>query len=150
MKNRISTIIIAFMAFVVLSGCTATNARRTNEVSSIKRGTVVSLQAVTLAGQSTGIGMASGSTAGVIIGARSGGSVRSMLVGALVGQVVGAIAGHTLENKLTEADGIEVSIRLENGDEIAIPQPRSTAEVLQVGDKVRVIQSGSKAIVEKA
>jgi outer membrane lipoprotein SlyB len=140
-----------FLALTILSGCSTANLRRADEVASVKRGIVTDIKAVTLAGSTSGLGGASGATAGALIGVRSssGGSFTRTIVSMLAGEILGGIAGIAAEKKLTEADGVELTIKLDDGLEIAVPVKKDSADGISVGDRVRITQSGAKATVEK-
>jgi outer membrane lipoprotein SlyB len=75
--------------------------------------------------------VAAGSTIG-----SGGGSVAAGLLGA----VLGGIAGSAAENRLTQRRGLEITVRLEDGDMRAITQEAD--EVFRPGDRVRLLSSG--------
>jgi outer membrane lipoprotein SlyB len=143
--------IIAILAVLVVStGCTTVNLRRADEISVVKRGVVTDRKEVTLAGTTSGAGGAAGAVVGTAIGASgSGGSFTRAIVGSLVGNVVGAFAGNAAEKKLTETDGIELTVKLDGGEEVAVAQRREIVERIAIGDSVRITQSGPRATVEK-
>lgn len=150
--KRIRSVVIAILACGILlasTGCSTLDTRRVGEVATVQRGVVTSVKPVTLAGSSTGAGATLGATLGTFVGAQMGGGLRGILVGAMIGQVVGAVAGKAVEKNVTASDGIELIVKLEEGNEIAVPQPTATAAEIRVGDRVTVIQTGATAVVEK-
>jgi outer membrane lipoprotein SlyB len=54
----------------------------------------------------------------------------------VLGAVVGGIAGSAAEEVYTREDGIEYSIRLEDGNYISVVQAVSKDENIKSGDKV--------------
>ena len=59
--------------------------------------------------------------------------------------VVGGIAGAAAEEGLTRKDGIEVTVKLDSGNLIAVVQEAD--EQFSPGDKVRIVESGGVARV---
>lgn len=150
MKNRFITLIIAVIAVANITGCSSVNLRRADELSIVKRGIVSDMKEVTLAGSSSGIGAATGGSIGAMIGANTrGGDFKTAIVGAVIGQIVGAFAGNEIEKKATEAAGLELFIKLEDGTEIALTQRKDDVQNINIGDRVRITQNGLKAKIEK-
>jgi outer membrane lipoprotein SlyB len=58
-----------------------------------------------------------------------------------------AMADAAAEEGYTREDGVEFSIKLEDGSYISIVQAASKEDEIKVGDKVRVIENGSLARV---
>ncbi|MCZ6500542.1 MAG: hypothetical protein O6844_08670, partial [Gammaproteobacteria bacterium] len=68
--------------------------------------------------------------------------------GRAVGGVVGAVAGQAIEKKITEQDGLEITIEMDNGRVIAIVQA-ATVDFVD-GERVRVLTGrGDRARVLK-
>lgn len=157
MKTRIISLLAVLFIALATTGCATGNLRKADEIATVKRGVVTDLKEVTLAGNATGIGSSAGSAIGTAFGANAaarsvntGGDFKRAVIGALFGSIVGAVAGNELEKKVTEASGVEITIKLDDGAEVAVPQRREAAEGIKIGDHVRVVQTGAKAIVEKA
>jgi outer membrane lipoprotein SlyB len=62
-------------------------------------------------------------------------------IGALGGGAAGAVAGNAVENGVAKRSGVEITVRLDNGDLRAITQS-ATGEIFQAGDRVRLLSSG--------
>lgn len=136
-----------------LSGCASSNLRRADEMSFVRRGIVTDVKEVTLAGTASGIGASAGSIFGTAIGGNrfsGSGDFKTAIVGALIGSVIGTVVGNEIEKKVTQASGIELTIKLDDGGEVAIPQRREAVEGIRTGDRVRVITNGPTAKVEKS
>mgnify|MGYP003351972442 CR=1 FL=1 len=82
--------------------------------------------------------------AGGVIGATGGSSVggggRTSNVLGVLGAVGGGIAGNAIERKLTEKKGLEITVKLDNGEYRAITQDAD--EAFRPGERVRLLSSG--------
>ncbi|MDR3394676.1 MAG: glycine zipper 2TM domain-containing protein [Parasulfuritortus sp.] len=115
------------------------DARRAYEV---KMGTVVSVRNVQIGGSKSGVGTAAGAVVGGVAGSTMG-EGRGSVVGAVLGAVVGGVAGSAVEKGVTRKPGLELTVRLDSGRTIAVVQ-EDTGESFQVGDQVRVLDSGGE------
>ena len=59
---------------------------------------------------------------------------------AIIGGIAGAVAGNAVENGVAKRAGVEITVRLDNGDLRAITQS-ATGEMFQAGDRVRLLSS---------
>ena len=64
-----------------------------------------------------------------------GGDTRD--VAQAVGGIAGAVAGEAIEKKITAEDGLEITVRLDNSNTIAVVQAHD--ELFVSGDRVRVL-----------
>jgi outer membrane lipoprotein SlyB len=109
----------------------------------VRMGTVDSVRAVKISsnnGQPSGLGAIGGGALGAVAGSALGGGRGSILTG-IVGGLAGAVAGNTVENSVAMRDGVEITVRLDNGDLRAITQS-ATGEIFQAGERVRLLSSG--------
>ncbi|MPW15944.1 glycine zipper 2TM domain-containing protein [Paraburkholderia sp. CNPSo 3157] len=109
----------------------------------VRMGTVDSVRAVKIStnnGQPSGIGAVGGGALGAVAGSAIGGGRGSILTG-IVGGLAGAVAGNTIENSTAMRDGVEITVRLDNGDMRAITQS-ATGEIFSAGERVRLLSSG--------
>ena len=90
-------------------------------------------------GQPSGLGAIGGGALGAVAGSALGGGRGSILTG-IVGGLAGAVAGNAVENTTAVKNGLEITVRLDNGDMRAITQT-STGEVFQAGERVRLLSS---------
>jgi outer membrane lipoprotein SlyB len=143
----VATLIAGSLA---MSGCamnssspdvfTASQAQREQTV---RMGTVESVRGVRISsnnGQPTGLGVVGGAALGALAGSAIGGGRGSIATG-IVGGIGGAVAGNAIENSVAMRDGVEITVRLDNGDLRAITQT-STGEIFRAGDRVRLLSSG--------
>ncbi|WP_186310826.1 glycine zipper 2TM domain-containing protein [Paraburkholderia sp. BCC1886] len=135
---------------LALSGCaynsssadvyTASQAQREETV---RLGTVDSVRAVKISsnnGQPSGLGAIGGGALGAVAGSALGGGTGSIVTG-IIGGLAGAVAGNAVENGAAIRDGVEITVRLDNGDLRAITQS-ATGEIFRAGERVRLLSSG--------
>ena len=114
-------------------------------VANVSYGTVESVRTVRLKEDGAPVGTIGGAAVGGILGSQVGNGAGSAAA-AVLGAVGGGIAGNAIEHKITEHDGEEVVVRLDNGSSIAVVQAGSSG--VRVGDRVRVL-NGMHAHVER-
>jgi outer membrane lipoprotein SlyB len=138
-------LVAAALAAAVLSGCATS---RSGDVysreealreQSVRLATVESVRPVTIQGTRSGIGAAAGGIAGGVAGSGVG-SGRGSAIAGVLGAVGGGVAGQALEEGATRKPGVEITVRLENGELRAIVQEETDKFV--AGQKVRLISSG--------
>jgi outer membrane lipoprotein SlyB len=98
---------------------------------------VESVRDVVIDARDTGTGTLAGAAIGGVAGSTVGGGSRANAVGAIAGAVVGGIIGNAVEKSGNDRKGVEVTIRLENGNVIAVTQEKD--EDFRVGDRVRIL-----------
>lgn len=134
----------------VLSGCapslsggayTRDEARREQTV---RMGVVESVRQVQIEGTRSGIGPAAGAVVGGIAGSTVG-QGRGAAVGAVLGSVAGGVAGQAAEEAGTRRSGLEITVKLDSGNLIAITQEAD--EAFRAGDRVRILTGGGVARV---
>lgn len=138
---------ICVLATLGLQGCAYTNsspnvynASQTQREESVRFGTIESVRTVRISannGQASGVGAIGGGAVGAVGGSTVGNGTGSLLTG-IVGGIAGAVAGNAIENAVAIKDGLEITVRLDDGDLRAITQD-STGEAFQTGDRVRLL-----------
>ncbi|MCH7227731.1 glycine zipper 2TM domain-containing protein [Haloferula sp. A504] len=111
----------------------------------VRYGKVTNVRFVTLEGSSTG-GAILGAVAGGYLGRQVGsGSGRdaATIGGAALGGTAGSYAGQAANRR----QGVEISVKLDGGGEVAIVQQADKDEPFYVGERVRVLGSGGRARV---
>jgi outer membrane lipoprotein SlyB len=135
----------ALLAATTLAGCASSlsgssysrdEARRE---STVRMGVVESVRSVQIEGTRSGVGGVGGAVAGGIGGSYIG-SGRGSALGALAGAVLGGLAGSAAEQGITRREGVEITVRLDNGDMRAIVQEAD--EVFKPGERVRLLSQG--------
>ncbi len=120
------------------SGSAYTREQARQEMS-VRTGVVESVREVQIEGTKSGVGTAAGAVAGGVGGSNIGGG-KGQIVGAVVGAVVGGMAGAAIEECVTRKNGLEITVRLDNGQLTAIVQEGD--EPFHPGERVRLL-SGS-------
>ncbi|MCK9283059.1 MAG: glycine zipper 2TM domain-containing protein [Rhodocyclaceae bacterium] len=143
--RTLSLVTVALLA--LLAGCTTSSSGSVYERGqaqremSVRTGVVDSVRRVTIAGNKSILGAGAGAIVGGAAGSKVG-QGRGSDVGAVLGAVAGGIAGSAIEQATTKSDGVEITVRLDNGSGlVAITQEAD--EEFRPGDRVRLISSGS-------
>lgn len=148
--RAIVVMISAAALLTVLSACapslsggayTRDEARREQTV---RMGVVESVRQVQIEGTRSGIGPAAGAVVGGIAGSTVG-QGRGAAVGAVLGSVAGGVAGQAAEEAGTRRSGLEITVKLDSGNLIAITQEAD--EAFRAGDRVRILTGGGVARV---
>jgi outer membrane lipoprotein SlyB len=132
---------------VTLSGCMSTLSGESysrNEARKEQRvefGRIEYIRPVVIEGTKTPIGAGTGAVVGGIAGSGVGGG-KGQDVATVVGAVAGGLAGAAAEEQLTKKQGVELTVRLNNGSIIAVVQEVSSRDRFNVGDQVRVLTLG--------
>lgn len=135
-----------------LSGCASSlsgesySRSEARTVQQVEYGVVEYLRPVKIEGTKTPIGSGAGAVAGGIAGSSVGGGKGSYVM-AVIGAVAGGMAGAAIEEGVTRTQGVEITVKTDSGQSIAIVQALSPNEQFSVGDRVRVIHSGQTARV---
>jgi outer membrane lipoprotein SlyB len=135
---------------LAMSGCASNSsspnvftASQAQREQTVRMGTVDSVRAVRISsnnGQPSGLGAVGGGALGALAGSSIGGGRGSIATG-IIGGIGGAVAGNAIENSVAMRDGLEITVRLDNGDMRAITQTTS-GEIFRAGDRVRLLSSG--------
>jgi outer membrane lipoprotein SlyB len=104
---------------------------------SVRLGIVEAVRDVLIDARDTGTGALTGAAVGGIAGSTLGRGDKANAVGAIAGAVVGGLIGAAAEKNANDRKGVEVTIRLEGGNLIAVTQEKD--EEFRVGDRVRIL-----------
>lgn len=108
----------------------------TRQAQTVQFGVVESVRNVRINASETGVGTTSGALLGGIAGSTIG-QGRGSVAGAVAGAVIGGIAGQAVERDANQRQGIEVTVKLEGGQMIAVVQEAD--DNFRPGDRVRVL-----------
>ncbi|SCC95088.1 Outer membrane lipoprotein pcp [Thiomonas sp. X19] len=116
------------------------SASQAQQVQQVQLGTVLYVQQVTIrAGQGvTGAGSTLGAVAGGFAGSRVGQGTGSA-VGAVIGALGGAAAGDLAAGKAYQQPGLQITVRLDNGQTIAVTQAADVP--IHAGQRVELLGS---------
>jgi outer membrane lipoprotein SlyB len=142
MLSRITLFML--LGAAVLAGC----ARPSTQPDVYSRGTaqtpyrvlsgeVVSVERVRIEGEASQIGR----LGGAVIGYEAARSASDTGLAGAIGGVAGAVAGEAVEKAVTSTDGLRITVRLDNGDLIAIVQ--GDAVTFSPGEAVYVHRRGN-------
>lgn len=149
MKFKACVVLSVVSAMFVASGCADNysgntyQANRAGIVQNVSYGTVTNIRQVAIQDDSSNmpIGAVAGAVVGGLLGHTVGGGAGKKL--ATVGGVVaGGLAGNAIQNQTGKTTGMEVEIRLDNGQTIAVVQKMDPN--FQVGSRVRLVDAGGR------
>jgi outer membrane lipoprotein SlyB len=110
----------------------------------VRMGIVESIREVAMEGTKSGAGTFAGAAVGGVAGSTVG-SGKGQIVGAILGAVVGGIAGSAIEEGVTKKNALEITVKLDGGQIIAVVQ--EMGEIFTPGERVRVLSgSGSTRV----
>ena len=145
MSYRLMAVTLAAVATVALTGCASSQSgsaysrSQTRGEMHVRMGVVESVRQVKIEGTQSGVGTVAGGVVGGIAGSNVGHG-KGSTVGSVLGAVLGGVAGHAIEETSTKKDGLEITIKLDSGQIIAVTQEAD--EQFRAGERVRVL-SGS-------
>jgi outer membrane lipoprotein SlyB len=134
----------ALTAVALISGCAKPSAsanvynyNQTQRDQIVRNGTVINVRPITIQSeQSSGAGaIAGGAVGGVAGSAVGGGTGRTLAI--IGGAILGALAGNAIEDKMDKKDGLEISVRLDNGETRVIAQEADLP--IMMNQRVQVI-----------
>lgn len=134
------------LAATVTAGCanltgSSYERREARKEMSVRMGVVEGTRQVQLDGTQSGVGAIAGGAIGGIAGSNLGRG-RGSTVGAIVGAVAGGVAGAAAEGAVTKKEGLEITVRLDNGQYVAITQETDPNAAFRPGDRVRILSDG--------
>ncbi|HQR51741.1 MAG TPA: hypothetical protein PLZ79_00625 [Burkholderiales bacterium] len=135
---------IVLLAAALLAGCVSSKAgdvysrdqARTEQ--SVRMGTIEAVREVQIEGTKSGLGAVAGGVTGGIAASTIGHGTGSA-VAAAVGAIAGGFAGAAAEEGITRNSGVELTVKLDSGQMIAVVQGVDTNTTFQPGDRVRVL-----------
>ena len=107
------------------------------KVQTVRMGTIEMLRPVKIEGTKTPIGAGAGAVIGGVAGSGVGGG-RGSAVAAVIGAVAGGQLGAATEEGLTRTQGVEITVREDDGNLRAYVQEVDPAQQFRVGDRVRI------------
>ncbi len=125
-----------------LVGCatpTSSNTYTTEQAGTlheVQYGTVVGLRHVMIQEDGSETGKVAGGVIGGVAGSELG-EGKGQIVGSVAGAVIGGTVGMVVDKSLQAKPGIEITIRLEDGKNVALAQLAD--ETFQIGDQVKIL-----------
>lgn len=135
-----------FAATTVITGCASTSSGnvysggQARQEQTVRMGVVESVRQVSIEGSKSGVGTVAGGLVGGVAGSNIGGGSRGSAIGSILGAVAGGIAGNAIEQGATKKQGLEITVKLDNGELRAITQEAD--ETFRQGERVRLLSGG--------
>jgi outer membrane lipoprotein SlyB len=143
---------LSLLAVLSLGGCASSlegdvyTRAEARKPQTVEMGYIDALRPVRIEGTKSNIGAGAGAIVGGVAGSGIGGG-RGQAVAAVIGAVAGGMAGAAVEEGLTRTQGVEITVRLDNGQMRAYVQAVSEGEIFRVGDRVRILMVNGNARV---
>lgn len=145
-----STTISLTIIITLLSGCsTAPNSN--NQPGSLKKQTVIQTHKATITevkkvavadpNSNSRVLRTTGSIAGSFLGAGN-------IAGSIIGSMIGGTVGGSADKGLSRQPGLEISLQLENGENVIVTQLVSETQTFKSGDKVKLVKHDNYAQVQ--
>lgn len=101
-------------------------------------GTVLEIRNVKIEGTQSGIGAVAGGVTGGVLGSMVGGGTGRIL-GGVVGALGGAAGGTLAEEAVTQKNGLEITVEMDNGEIVSVVQEDDAP--FRVGDRIRLLRA---------
>lgn len=145
--RRMLAVLAVVGSLAVLAGCAHQSASssvytygQAQREQIVRLGTVESVRNVVIQNDRTsGLGTVAGGALGGVAGSSIGGG-RGQVLAAIGGGLLGAMAGDAVEHRMGKSAGLEITVRLDNGETRVIAQEADVP--LSAGQRVRVISGG--------
>lgn len=147
------TLSLILIAVALLAGCASSKSGdvysrdQARREQTIRMGIVESVRPVTMEGTKSAVGPVAGAAVGGIAGSTLGHG-KGSAVTAVIGAVAGGLAGAAIEEGVTRRQALEITVKLDNGQFLAIVQEGDAAE-FRPGDRVRLLSTGGETRVTR-
>lgn len=143
-SSRVVVAVALAASMAVLAGCANDTASssvysygQAQREQVVRTGTVEAVRQVTIQrDKSSGAGVLAGGALGGVAGSTVGGGTGNILA-TIGGGILGAVAGNAVENQVGKTRGLEITVRLDNGETRVIAQAADVA--ISAGQRVRLI-----------
>ena len=142
--NRVLQLAASLTAVALLAGCASDQSGdvysrdEARQVQTVRTGTITALRPVTIEGTKSPVGAGAGAVVGGIGGSAIGGG-RGSFVTAIIGAVAGGLLGAATEEGFTNASGVEITVKEDDGGSRAYVQAVNKGEMFRVGERVRIM-----------
>ncbi len=154
MKKTALVVAIA-LSTLTLAGCAQNpygNAYSVNDarqVQTVHLGTILRTQAVTINGGGNGIGTLAGGAIGGILGSGVGGG-KGAEIASIGGALLGGFLGNEAGNVATKRNGVNLTIKMDDGQTVSIVQQVNPKVIFRAGERVQVNMMDGTARVTPA
>ena len=126
---RLALGVLLLTSVTMIAGCAKPSAsanvynyNQTQRDQIVRNGTVINVRPITIqSDQTSGVGAVAGGALGGVAGSSVGGGTGRTLA-IIGGAIVGALAGNVVEDRVGKKDGLEITVRLDNGETRVIAQ----------------------------
>lgn len=136
-------VIAACAAALLVTGCASRSTSggvytpgQAQREQTVRMGVVESVRQVTIEKAPSGVGAVAGGVIGGIAGSNVGGG-KGATIGSVLGAVAGGIAGQAIEGGMGRNAGLEITVKLDNGELRAITQDAD--EAFKPGERIRLL-----------
>lgn len=146
-------LLLSLLAAALLAGCASSKSGdvysrdQARQEMTVRTGVVESVREVTMEGTKSGAGSAAGAVVGGVAGSTVGRG-KGAIVGAVIGAVAGAVAGNAIEEGATKKQALEITVRLDGGQMVAVVQEGAPGE-FRSGDQVRILSGRGESRVTR-
>jgi outer membrane lipoprotein SlyB len=140
---------LLLLSLMMIQGCASSlkgdvySRNEAQKTMNFRWGTIESTKPVVIQGDRSEKGLLAGGLIGGLAGSGVTNSSTQGLV-TVVGAVAGAVAGQMAEEKMTRAQGLEITLKMDDGQEIVIVQEVEKVDEFASGDHVKVISDDGK------
>lgn len=145
--GRVVAVSVLAASLTILAGCANNTASssvytygQAQQEQVVRYGTVVSVRSVVIQNdRSSGVGTLAGGALGGVAGSAIGGG-RGQILTSIGGAILGGLAGNAVENQMGKTQGLEITVRLDNGETRVVAQAADVP--LASGQRVQLISGG--------
>lgn len=136
----------AMIAVAALTGCAAGQSgkdysrEQVRGEQNVRYGVVDSVRAVQIEGTKTPLGAGAGAVVGGVAANTIGGG-GGRTIATVIGAVLGGLGGAAAEEGVTNRQGVEITVTLDNGNVTAVTQAVDT-DLFKPGDRIRLLSGG--------
>jgi len=144
MRRATSWLLPMVVATLGLGGCASSmsgdvySRDQARKVQRVDEGEIIMVREVLIEGTKSGLGVIAGGAVGGVLGSMVGGG-KGQTLATVGGAVAGGGAGAAAEEAATRQKGLEITVKLENGEVVSVVQA-ADREYL-VGDEVKVLRN---------
>ena len=144
MRRATAWLLPMVVATLGLGGCASSmsgdvySRDQARKVQRVDEGEVIMVREVTIEGTKSGLGVVAGGALGGVLGSMVGGG-KGQTLATVGGAVAGGGAGAAVEEAATRQKGLEITVKLDNGEVVSVVQA-ADREYL-VGDDVKVLRN---------
>ena len=153
MRHAVKWLFPVVAAALTLGGCASSmsgdvySRDQARKAQQVQEGEITVVREVTIEGTKSGVGAVAGGVVGGVLGSMVGGGAGRTLA-TVGGAIGGAGAGAVAEEAGTRQKGLEITVKLDNGQVVSIVQ--AADQEYAVGDKVTVLRNpdGTSRVVK--